>query len=74
MKNFKMNFYHPVKGILRLFKEDTAFAAHVIAINTAEDESFDISLSAIEKGKWKLVLDWEYDEKQFSYNRDIIIT
>ena len=68
-----MHFHHPIKGVLRLFKKDANCASHVIAIDTKESETLHLSLGGIAQGDWNLVLNWEYEEKQFSYNRNIFI-
>ena len=74
MKNFKMRFAHPVKGVLRLFKTGGKCAEHVILVDTKESILVNISLAAIPRGAWNLVLNWEFEEKQYSYSRMIAIS
>lgn len=74
MNNFKMVFSHPIKGEVRIYKRGEKCAAHIIDVDTKESRSLDVSLMGIAKGKWELMLNWKYDEKQYSYKRSISIT
>jgi len=73
MKNFKMQFSHPVKGVLKLFKKGKNCAAHIIAVDTKESIEINISFSDIPKGIWNLALSWEFEEKEYAYHRIIAI-
>jgi hypothetical protein len=69
-----MIFSHPIKGMIRIFKANTKCASHVILVDTKESETLFVPLHKIAKGNWYLVLNWEYDEKPYTYNRSISIT
>ena len=73
MKNFRINFCHPVKGVIKLFKKEILSSAYQIPVHTDEGDRLNVSLSKIPIGEWNIVLEWEYEEKQYSYRRQISI-
>ncbi|MDB5062134.1 MAG: hypothetical protein JWP67_1977 [Mucilaginibacter sp.] len=75
MKKLRFNFNHPVighvclvpltclKGIYQRFK-----------VTSADDHTLEIPVTNCHEGKWKLILDWEHDGKNFSFNEEFEIT
>ena len=73
MKNISIQFTHPIKGVIRLFKSDENCASHIIKVSTNENDLLNFSLAAIAKGKWTVILNWEHEDQYFIYNRSIAI-
>lgn len=74
MKNFSMQFTHPITGIIRLFKANENTACHIIKVKTNENHLLNLSLAEMERGTWNIVLTWEYENQHFVYNRSISIS
>lgn len=69
-----MQFTHPITGVVRLFKANENTACHIIRVKTNKNNMLILPLSKIEKGEWNIILNWEYENQQFVYNRSISIS
>ena len=73
MKNLNIQFTHPIKGVIRLFRSDKNCASYIIKVKTNENHLLNFSLATIAKGKWNVILNWEHEDQHFVYNRSISI-
>jgi hypothetical protein len=45
-----------------------------LKVESSKDNSLEIPVGSCKEGKWKLILDWEYDGRIFSHQEDFEIT
>jgi len=69
MKFLKFNFSHPFKGRANLMQLNT-LAPKNQTILIDNDGLLEIPVSACQAGKWKLVLDWQFEDNTFCYQED----
>ena len=70
MKTLKFNFNHPFKGRACLLQVDTNAPQKKI-IQIDNDGLLEIPIEDCQTGKWKLILDWQYDDNSFCYQQNI---
>ena len=75
MKNLQFNFNHPVNGHACLIplasREGTYQRIYVVS---ADDNTLEVPVTNCQAGKWKLILDWEYEGRNFTFNEEFEIT
>jgi hypothetical protein len=75
MKSLHFNFSHPVNGHACLMPLTSPRGTyHRIKVVSADDNSLEVPVTNCHEGKWKLILDWEYDGRHFSFNEEFEIT
>ncbi len=75
MKYARFNFSHSVKGyacLVPLAVSDPA-AGHRFAFDTGEGADLVVALAGIPKGRWKITLEWVYEERYFTHSLEIDI-
>ena len=68
MNTLKFNFGHPVKGnavLIQQFIKKPNFKKFRVDSNGSD--FLEIPVSSCADGKWKMILDWEYDNRMFSH-------
>jgi len=75
MEFLRFNFGHPFKGKASLTqllsgKPQSLF----LAIDSLLSNVIEIPVTTCGKGKWKVTLDWEYDNRVFSHQEEFEIT
>ena len=73
MKFLKFNFSHPFKGRANLIQLNTAMPKNQIIL-IDNDGLLEIPISACQTGKWRLVLDWQYEENTFCFEENFEIS
>lgn len=74
MKNLRIDFCHPFKGSARLVQLSTKpQKSHIIKIDSKNSDLVEIPVDKCQEGKWKAILDWQYDDKSFSYEKEFEI-
>lgn len=68
MKFLKFNFSHPFKGRASLIHLDMAASKNQMIL-IDNDGLLEIPIGTCQKGKWKLILDWQYDESSFCFQQ-----
>ncbi len=74
MKILKIQFCHPVKGTIHLFGKDAKEAKYVLNVDSGGRDELVIPLEGVESGDWKLFLKWEFDGREFVYEKKINIS
>ena len=68
MKPLQLSFEHPVKGhafLLQLFSQKPDKLS--FEVDSKNSNLLEIPVNQCKEGKWKLTLDWEYNEQTFSH-------
>jgi hypothetical protein len=74
MKKLRFNFNHPVIGHACLVPLTCLKGIYQrIKVVSADDNTLEIPVTNCNEGRWKLILDWEYDGKNFSFNEEFEI-
>lgn len=68
-----ITFTRPAVGTITWLRPSNQYQDRVFKINTHAGPSIDLPISAIEKGKWRLIVDWESDHKAYLYQKGIFI-
>ena len=69
MKNLRFNFGHPVKCRARISQVfPDKLNCHAITVETTKDNVLEIPVDQCHKGKWKVDLEWEHDDRNFFLN------
>ena len=71
MKCLRFNFCHPVRGYASL----TQLAAprpqyYRITIDSKGTNLVEVPIAECQIGKWRIVLDWEFEGKWYSHQKD----
>ncbi|MCQ6959192.1 FixH family protein [Mucilaginibacter aquariorum] len=75
MKTIQFRFSHPVNGHARLVPLSCkGVECRNLKVASAENNLLEIPVSDCEKGSWKLVLDWEYEGRNFTHQEEFTIT
>lgn len=74
MKSLKFNFSHPFKGhvFLRCVSNGKA-AIKQILFDSKGENNFEIPLEECEDGKYKMILDWEFEERYFTHQTEFLV-
>lgn len=74
MKKLRFNFNHPVNGHACLVPLASLKGIYQrIKVISADDNTLEVPVTNCQEGKWKLILDWEYDGRNFSFNEEFEI-
>ena len=74
MKYLRFNFCHPVKVHANLMKLITdAPERHSLIIDSQDSNLIEIPLLNYGAGKWKIMLDWEYEGQTFTHQKEFEI-
>jgi hypothetical protein len=66
-------FTKPVVGTIKFIRASNKYQDRVFKIDSHADALVYLPLKTIEKGKWKLVIDWVSNHKPYLYQQDIYI-
>jgi hypothetical protein len=69
MKFIKFNFSHPFKGRASLIQLNTK-VPNSQSIMVDSEGLLEIPIDGCQKGKWQLILDWQYDNRLFCYHQN----
>lgn len=69
MKFLKFNFSHSFKGRARLIQLNTVEPNNQMIV-IDNDGLLEISIGSCQAGKWKLILDWQYDDSSFCFQQN----
>jgi hypothetical protein len=73
MKFLTFNFSHPFIGRSNLVQLNTlALKNQMILID--KDGMLEIPISACQTGKWRLILDWQYEDKTFFFRENFEVS
>lgn len=74
MINLSFNFAHPFKGklVLRQLDSSQACVGH-LKFDSNGCNDFEIPLEIKEDGQYRVMLDWEYEGRDFFHQSDILI-
>ncbi|MGZ3871906.1 MAG: hypothetical protein ACXVJD_03250 [Mucilaginibacter sp.] len=74
MTSLKFNFSHPVKGraCLRRLSTGKPLSQQIVVDSNGEND-FEVPLGQCEDGKYKFLLDWEYEGRHFSHLTEFLI-
>jgi len=70
MKALNFNFAHPVKGKIRLVNKVNPEHNRVLPLNAASDETIAIPIDDLSAGRWRVTLEWDYDDRNFFFQED----
>lgn len=73
MKNFKIQFSHPVKGRIQLRDKKTEKNVKMLNFISNNDFSVDIDINNLNDGNWTASLEWEHDNQFFLLKRSFNI-
>ena len=74
MKNLRFNFCHPVKVHANMMQLLTPHPEHYnLVINSNDNNIVEIPLTSYSEGKWKIILDWEYEGQTFTHQKEFEI-
>jgi len=75
MKTIRFNFNHPMKGNAVLSPVNcNGGSCRRIKVESTQNNLLEIDVNDCNEGKWKLILDWEYDGRMFSHQEDFEVT
>jgi hypothetical protein len=74
METLKFNFCHPVKVIVRLLNKINPKQKRTLVLETQADQCAEIPVDGLSKGKWKVLLEWEYDGRDFFYEEEVEVS
>lgn len=74
MTKINMCFEHQV-AVKAFFvnRDKTKDPAIIKYLRSDPDGILEISLDGLKRGKWKMTLEWNYEEKDYSLVKDIVI-
>ncbi|HEK19613.1 hypothetical protein [Mucilaginibacter sp. 44-25] len=74
MKFLRFNFCHPVKGNahLTLLTKNAPKSMH-FKFDSKETNLIEVPIDHCEDGRWKIELDWEYENKFFTHKKEFEI-
>ncbi len=74
MKTLRFNFCHPVKGHACLLQlSGTRPERRHLEIDSRNSNILEIPVDDCSAGKWKIILDWEYDNRSFSHQEEFTV-
>ena len=73
MKTFKLDFCHPVKGLARFDCHSDKTLQKKISLDTKDSNILEISLNGFKKGIWNVILEWEFEGKDYMFKEEINI-
>ncbi len=74
MKHLRFNFCHPVTVHANLIQLLTPKPQrHNIIIDSNDNNLVEIPLTGCNAGKWKIMLDWEYEGQNFTHQKEFEI-
>lgn len=74
MKTLRFNFCHPIKGFANLIQLlPNAVKKHCISFDSKESNLVEIPVGDCQAGKWKVILNWEYDDELFVHQKEFEI-
>lgn len=66
-------FTKPVVGTIKFIRASNKYQDRVYKMDSHADALVYLPLKTIEKGKWKLVVDWVSNHKTYLYQQDVYI-
>ena len=74
MKTLKFNFSHPFKGhaVIKMLGTANALCKHLL-LNSKQNDLVEIPLMGFRNGKYEVTLDWELDNRFFTYHQEFEI-
>lgn len=74
MKTLRFNFCHPIKGVANFVQLLPAnIIKRSINFDSKESNLVEIPVGDCPTGKWKVVLNWEYDDELFVHQKEFEI-
>ncbi len=72
MKCLQFSFSHPVKGTACLTRISLQGVQdrRRLKFDTGENTELSLPIDDLPEGKWKLLLEWEYEERSFSHSSE----
>jgi len=75
MKTIRFKFNHPVKGNAILSPVNCSGGSCLrMKVESTQNNLLEIPINNCKEGKWKLILDWEYDGRIFTHQEDFKVT
>ncbi|HEY0243922.1 MAG TPA: hypothetical protein VGC01_00020 [Mucilaginibacter sp.] len=74
MKSLQFNFRHPVKGQVKLFNQFYPKQTRMLLLDIEAEEVIIIPVEGLCAGKWKAMLEWEHDDRNYFYEQEFEIT
>lgn len=72
-KNMNVTFRNPAKGTIRFLHSSDQTKDKVINIDSGEENKIDIPLNEFSAGRWKVILEWKSSDREYLFQKDIII-
>ena len=74
MKTLKFNFSHPFKGhaIIKMLGAASVLCKNIL-LNSKQSDLIEIPLKGFLSGKYEVLLDWEVDNRFFTYHEEFEI-
>lgn len=72
--SLKFNFSHPFKGnvIIRRLCNGKSFCRHML-FDSKGEHNFEIPLSKCKDGKYRVILEWEFEGRNFFHQSEVLI-
>lgn len=74
MKELKFHFCHPIKGRIRFMRPYHKELNQTLPVDSKNSAVLKIPLEGFLKGKWKVVLEWEHEGRDFFYEKEINVS
>ena len=75
MKSIKFNFNHPVKGHASLVPLSSVNGqCRRVPVVSTDDNLLEVPVTGCREGRWRLILDWEYNGQNFSHQEEFDIS
>lgn len=75
MKSIRFNFNHPVKGhasLVPLSSRD--MQCRRVPVTSTDDNLLEVPVTGCSEGRWRLILDWEYNGQNFLHQEEFDIS
>ncbi|MBU0695745.1 MAG: hypothetical protein KKE39_04355 [Bacteroidetes bacterium] len=73
MRSLKIQFSHPVKGIIQMFTGLNHKASYSFEADSLNKDFLEVPLDRFKKGKYMLFFEWEHDGLPFLYKTAILV-
>lgn len=73
MENLKFEFCHPVKGFVKILNRLYPEKNKSIPVDIEAKQCLMIPYDELPEGKCKVRVEWEYDGRDYSYERSLLI-
>lgn len=72
-KNLNVTFRDSAKGTIRFLHSADQTKDKVINIDSGKENTINIPLNEFSAGRWKVILEWESSNREYLFQKDIVV-